>query len=728
MPIDIEQPGGIAAQEASLELGGTEKQFAELIRSFISEEQKARDDRKGDIQKERDTYIIENALTTKEDPDVPFPNSSDLAFPFAKEDLRKMKPLFVNTIFAGAHTVRFVAPSASSDTMEAFYDLRYKCKLPHFRKTVNAVAHRMLSKGKAFVKVTFEHEVENRTRTFPKDEQLVMAVKNLDSMAQAYESGMLGPQASIHPRKMIEMAIAAKFGWDSEDAEDMKRVESVIQQVKAGDEVLAAIIEVEVKHYSEITPILDHAALTYEAEVPHIQDSEWVCEEKLVTERALVSDSKKYGGKYRNVEALLAEIKTVLKDEKTLSGDKDAETTAKQNEDSDGNRTLRGYVQGFDASGCIKGRVRLHERHCFLQKKFLSAGKKKQLPDGDQYVKAIVTYCPDVDPEVVGPLRTIEYPYDFNGRFRWCYWNWNHNETGEGILSGQGLPEMGAAYYMEEKRSRDAALDRTTLITTPNRYVRRRAGAVPGSFNTLGRPIEVDGDPTTVSYIEQWPALNAPLQTDAQMVRQNRLALLGISDMSGMPNYQDSPTKAEVQAYQQPSQNIIMWELGNWVDGWNKVFEMAFLIDKQLYFFGRNKEQSFNSPTDSVGMKVTQQDFEQEYIIFAGGDFTRIDPAMEAQKMQAAMATMNSDPALKLLVNPVEAGKTYLNDFIGPSKTGRIINKPEDYQRFMQQFVSEYAQAMAAKSAPQRGGRGGGGAPKNLAGESAVNTGALAGA
>jgi hypothetical protein len=128
-------------------------------------------------------------------------------------------------------------------------------------------------------------------------------------------------------------------------------------------------------------------------------------------------------------------------------------------------------------------------------------------------------------------------------------------------------------------------------------------------------------------------------------------------------------------------------------------------------------------------MQVTQQDFDQEYIIFAGGDFTRLDPMVEAQKMQAFGATMMGDPGLRMLVNPVEWAKTYGNDFIGASKLARVLNKPEDYQQFMQQYTQAVAQAMAAKAPAPRGGRGGGGggAPRNLAGESAVNTGALAG-
>lgn len=711
--------------------------WSDLLADWSAEVESFRNKKTRRAISDDELYAYEHGLVGKREPNLPFKGSSDIRFRPGAEDIRKLKPSHISSICDAPHVVRMISSCGTQDKLVAFYDHIYRYWMRDFRERVIAAAHKHISRGRAFVKVTWEQEIESYSKIIEIDKQMREVIQGLPPRVEPPPP----PQPGMPPQPPVVIPgtppatdeqlmgwIAAQCDWDLTDEAYKKRARAVVRQIRKGKnapDFVRAVVE-RVRVGPCITPIQDLNALTFDPNVP-IQDGEWINEEILVTERELRCNSSDYGGKFKHVNDLV-----------------DAIHEATLNPESERSKTIKEIAQGInEGSGDIKGLIRLYERHCYVKQSLLhringtSAGEDD---DDESYVKAIVTYCPDVDPDKIPPLRAIEYPYEFDGIFRWCYWQFRYNDTGEGPMCGEGAVEMGLPFAIEENTARNAAIDRTTLISSPRRFIRKNSGVVPGVHKPIGQDIEVTGDPTTVSHVEQLPALNTPLLQDAEGISQRRKELLGIGDVRTIGNYDRPPTKGQVDTFMAPYQGTQNFEMGNWLDGWSKVFLMVHLLCKQFLFLGKmDKVYRFDSLDDGTPVVLTPQDFQPSYMVFSGGDINRGDPTQAAQKMQAAIATTTGSPDFAPMVKPYYMLRRYLNDFLGPWAAAECMETPEKAEMYKQQMLQKKAELVAQMEFAEQqkankkgsGKPGGGGVPNQLGGGSPItgpNMGAFAGA
>lgn len=711
---------------------GLDGEWKDLLSGWTSEVQDYQNRKSRRSIADDELYSYERGMIGKKEPNLPFKGSSDIRFRSAAEDIRKVKPNHIGAILNAPHIVRLTSSSGASARLEQYYDWLYRYWMKNFRERVIAACHTMLSKGRSFVKVTWECEVESYSKILEVDQQLRDMMKG--RKAQQTPQGMIVPAVPPATDEMLMVWAARQCDWDLDDPSYEARAKSIVKQLRAEEES-PEFVRAIVDRYTEgpsIIPITNLTCLTFDHNVP-IQEGDWINEEIYMSERDLRSKSLTFGGRYKNVEKLLEEVHAA-----SAGGndDKMQKPAAKINADGLRRKTLMDLAQGINDVGEIRGFVRLFERHCYVKQSLLHRDSGINAPvkdEDDAYVKAIITYCPDIDPDIVGPLRAIEYPYDFDGIFRWCYWQFRYNDTGEGPMSGEGIVEMGLPYQIEENAARNGAIDRSTLIAAPRRFVRKNSGLIPGIHKPVGQDIEVNGDPSTVSFIEQMPALNTPLLQDAEIISQRRKELVGIGDVTAIGAYDRPPTKGQVDAFMQPYSGVQNFEIGNWLEGWGRIFQMVHLLCKQFLFLGRSDKQfNFGSLDDGRPVSVNPADFAGDYIVFSGGDIMRGDPQLSAQKMQAAIASTANNPIAAAMVKPYYMYRRYLNDFIGPAATSEVLETPEKAEQYKQQLMQMVAQQMAQAQMKQQNTqqRGRGRPPSQLGGGGAVqgpNMGMMAG-
>ncbi len=132
-------------------------------------------DRNTSIRKDLWNYQWRRCQVGKKDKNLPFPNSSDLRYPIIESEIRKKKPGDVSVVWNAPQIVRYSPGGVGSnqdakDRLELFNNYLYRTHVPRFLETLTSTSDKKYESGKVFVKVTWSHKTEWRTKVFLKED------------------------------------------------------------------------------------------------------------------------------------------------------------------------------------------------------------------------------------------------------------------------------------------------------------------------------------------------------------------------------------------------------------------------------------------------------------------------------------------------------------------------------------------------------------------------------
>ena len=235
------------------------------------------------------------------------------------------------------------------------------------------------------------------------------------------------------------------------------------------------------------------------------------------TPRQLRQEAIERGGKYQNVEDVIE----MCAGEEDESGNKlkqaEKESTGIQDE-------------GDEEQVCVR------ELYCWLPVKHIRRMKGKTFGGDETPVRCVLTYCPDALD--APPLRVMELPYQHN---RWPFEECNF-EGGDRFYDCRGVAGLIKAFQEEYNISRNAAINRRTLILSPPIIAHRSAKIDTKTFRQVGQVYQTDIPPSQAVEMVQFPDIASGFEFEATGMEQFAAEYLGLPDLR-MRGYQDSPTE-----------------------------------------------------------------------------------------------------------------------------------------------------------------------------------------
>lgn len=703
---EIEHPLDIDYKEAKDEKSGPETDLEDFLQELKADVEKDDADRTTFNQKAVTAYQLRRGQIGKKDKNVPFPNSSDLRFPIPEMKIREKKSGYVSVLWDSPKMVRYSPGGPQKDqsknALEFFANYLYRCEIPRFYFTAAAAADKMAEVGKSYVKVTWEHKTEWRTKVFLKEDglkltALIMNIK-YQSAAQASQEAMQQgqsiPKIDVKDEKFkpTKKELVQAFAQtqdppvDLEDEKQRKHAESCIQQYLDGKETMTWMHEVTIAHRPCVQMLPENQSLIFPIGTKYIGDAERITQEMFYNKRQLLVESEENGGTYKNVQELI--------DEK--ENPSAPMTTGRQAIES-----ARAAAEGIQHSPTFEDSYRIFETCCWMPRKhisrFLGVGGNDNTP-----VRAIVTFCPDVDPNTVGPLRIQEFPYD---HYEWPYHEFIYNYRIDRSQDAQGIPEMIDAFVREFNASKNASTDRSTICNSPPTLIWDQAGITPQQFRQVGQGLKTECPPSQAVQMVQYPNLKDAFEFDAQSCTTWIDQLIGSPNLSPLQNRVNSPTKAEVMATVQPSNSIDYFEHNTWLQSWAGVFRQVHYLCKQYWFLNEDSYQFPRTDKPDVVMTISKQDFDGKWIIQSGGDPSKVDPQMELQKWMIALQMATSIGPVGMATKIYTLINGAFSRLLGHAEAAEIMQGEQaakQAQDRVEQMASQNLQRQMENKRPQR--------------------------
>lgn len=687
----------------------TDSEISELIDQFNQEADRALTHRQGAARRWTINYRRRRGLIGKTNPNLPFPNSSDLRFRLSAKHIRELKPLFVLPLLNAPHIVRYVAQdsqfSPAAENLQQYDDYFYRGVMDDFPIIIDEAIDKALEQRKCIAKITWDYRCEARTKTYTYDEvdgeikkmaavKMQTAVKQFQTQsAMAQQSGQKPPK----PPKMEELqvtdddiraAIMAGYGLDNDNELDKARADSAIKQYRDKEDTIEIIVDDVVANRPLIRIVPDLQSILVPFDTTSLNEAEWIIEDMIFTERELREKSVENGGKYHNVEMVIELTKN-----------------ATENYQKRELRQAKQAAEGLSGTELPEGHIRVYERHGWIKRKYIKrfGGLVNSGPD-ESYVRALVAFSPDVATGECPPLRMLEYPYDNEDcENKWCYEDYTFAGGDRRYYGGESVVELLDGIEQEYGIARNAAIDRNTIALSPPVFYRSDSGVNPSSHRQIGQWHPVEIPVNEVAAAMQYPDLATGFNFDAQMSEQWANQILGQPDYTNLQQYNAPPTAQQVEQVKMPSDSIYQLELAKWLNFWGRVFKQVHSRRKQFMFLGGDEQvQAPNVNMEGETVTLTPQDFQGKYLISAGADMQRMNPFLTAQ---------NEVMVFQLLDNPSYAPfamtKLYdrVYDFVssrlGPMKAKLWLPSRQEYdqnkEKFQQAFMELQAKMMLEK-------------------------------
>jgi len=274
--------------------------------------------------------------------------------------------------------------------------------------------------------------------------------------------------------------------------------------------------------------------------------------------------------------------------------------------------------------------------------------------------------------------------------------------------SGESLVSEINPYEKEYIISRNAAIDRNTISLSPPTFIWKRAQFTPSTHRQVGQTHMVSVPPQEAVFTPPTPDLASGFNFDAQTMESKADDIAGLPNLRSLGSYGQPPTAEQVQQIVAPPNAVLQFEISQWLDFFGRIFKHAQLLRKQFLF--DDDEGSVRFPTMGANaefMELAAADFEGEFIILAGGDASRDNPTLEAQK-QFAVVQMATQPQNAPFFNQYEALHQWATDYVGYQKAQAMMRPKQEAEELNAKFMDQVAQNVAAQQVKASGNRGGG--------------------
>lgn len=687
-------------------------QFLESLKEDIESDVK---DRNTYSRKQLTSYQMRRCQIGKKDKNFPFPNSSDIRYPIIEEKIRKKKPGYVAVVMDAAKIARYSPGEGcdpnSKEKLEHWMNYlfrtgastsRKQTVIPRFRENITAIADKMMEAGKSYCKATWEHKTEWVTEVFLKEDgdklkALVEHTKLHGKQAEIAEMVKAGKKPEKIDPKEIEatkeellQTFAAMQGLNLKDKQEKKHAETAIDQYLDGKEVITWMHEVVTAHRPLVEMVCENQSVIIPINTTDIQSAERICHEQFCNERELRQMSDENGGSYQNVEKLLKFF--------------DNKPSADLTDDRLDIESARAAAEGIKQVVEEEGDVRIWEVFCWIPRKhisrFLDVGG-----DDDTPVRAIVTYCPDVDPTEIPPLRMIELPYK---HVQWPFHEFIYNYRIARQADPQGIPELIDAFVREYNTSKNASIDRTTITGSPPTIVSNSSGITPQQFRQVGQAIFTDMPVEAAAKMLEYPNLKDVWEIDAASADSWADRITGSSNSEQFDKRITSPTKAEVQTVTAPSNSIDYHDHSMFLSSLDGVLRQVHSLFDQYGFIGRDKEEIQFARTDKPDEMVTltKKDFAGEWIVKSGGDPSKGDPMQELQRWMILLQLSHQYPDGAAAFKSYDVWTSVSSKLVGYMEANSIMNGRESYDKVQQAMqekaVADLKRQMEGKRQPRQ--------------------------
>lgn len=695
MPTDTIQQ----QKEKALETTPKSDDFREFLADIHNEVEKAHEDSRHWYERAAHNFRRGRGLIGKKNPKLPWKNSSDLRHRMEENARRKFTPPFTTSITQAPKLFRLTPMqseySQMADDLEYYLQYIVTCEDKNFARKEELFAKgRNGPWGVCVAKIIWEQIKQARTQTLSRkemaDKLAPFVVKKMSMMAQA--GVQANPQQGMTlDEEEIPAAIADIFGWSLDDDTYKKRVDDIASQWEDQKEIIKFVDEIVAVNRPNIIPIEDLNAITVPHDCGFLNEAEWIAHDVSMTERELWQRAKKY----RGVKELLDTLKDGL---------------SKKETDSEYKKAIE-YAAGMGRTGEIEGIVRIRELYRWLPRKFITNWKGEKSKD-EEYVRAVITYCPDIPVGDLEAMRIMEYGYNHG---MWPFEEDRYNLNEQKWFSTEGLFDIIRPFSEEYDTVSNMAVDRENLTLSPPIILFAPAKLNSTAFRQLGQVMtsSVPGD--SAVHIPKYPDLASPLKRDAAGMHAYAEEIAGIPGTGSMGPYASPPTRAEVQAAAMPSQGIQSSELMLHTDFWRRIGEQVYQLCKQFTFPLTQQENRVQIPGREKGSykTITPKHFEGDYSIACGAETGRADEFMEAQKLNSVMQILINTPQFTPFYKAYDLVQLWMTKFVGRIDAQVILNDPQMAEQLNQLFQQQMAtmkvqQEMQAEKSKARGNKPGG--------------------
>ena len=665
--------------DEALDLDLQSQELQELIAELDDEVTEAKEAASTFHDELANLYEHRRGLVGRPFPHLPFKGAADIRFPIIDKYCDRLKSVAFNTVVDAPHAARFLPidnpqgyPAAQN--LELYFDFVVS-RWQEWKRTLDWLLDRWVEQGKCVAKITWECSYEPQTTIIPRDEAEA-SINQLNQAKMVGDAKMGNDPKPLDDEQLMEM-LALAFGWDLDNPIYKERAKGAIEQYRKGDKDISLITDKRVYEGARVSAIYTLEDLIVPAKTCLLSDAEWVAHDVYYTPRQLRQEAIERGGKYQNVEDVIE----MCAGEEDESGNKlkqaEKESTGIQDE-------------GDEEQVCVR------ELYCWLPVKHIRRMKGKTFGGDETPVRCVLTYCPDALD--APPLRVMELPYQHN---RWPFEECNF-EGGDRFYDCRGVAGLIKAFQEEYNISRNAAINRRTLILSPPIIAHRSAKIDTKTFRQVGQVYQTDIPPSQAVEMVQFPDIASGFEFEATGMEQFAAEYLGLPDLR-MRGYQDSPTATQVQQVQEPANAVLRRRLELFHDFLGRVFQQVFHLERQYRFKADQEGMQYpNVGNPEETRMITPTEFQGEFIIQSGGDLQRMDNMLANQMMFLAYQDAQQ-PYSAPYVNPYDVKHYFYTKTLGPLAARTWLKPREQAAQAEQQFMQQQAQAMAQMQA--KGGR-----------------------
>jgi hypothetical protein len=653
------------------------------------------------FERARRNYDMYRGMIGRPNADLPYEGSADIRYRLACMYLRQTRSGFTNAVLIAPKITRYTAVNSAdndaADRVEGYNEDLYRRGIKDFHNIVDYCFSHLGIYGRTVVKVTWCHEFELSTESRPRqpfvDKILGAQALKYQKMAAGWRQQKIVPgekefkQADLSDEE-IEQVVAGYLGWnpDNTDRYD-ERISSVMKQLNGSDDEIEVVVDKVVRNDPHLS-VINYEDLICPDDTKRLDTAEWIVHKLRFSKRALESKSNKNGGPYKNVEKVLEDYKGAPED-------------VEQRRMESAKRKSEGLAVQRDK----KNLFNVCELYCWVKRSWIKRFNNLTDTTPDFMVRAVITYCPEVQPgQPPEVLRAIELPYNHK---QWPFVDFYYNQTEERFYENEGIVGLLWPLELEHNMSRNAAINRTTWAMSPPGVCMEECGFQSNTHRQLGQIHPVDdqafiasgGQP--VSFLKL-PDLTGLPNYDAQQAKAWASEFIGVPNVAALGNYATAPTAEQVNQVVTPAQMIQQHEIFNWLERWGRVFWMVHELCKQYLFLDGRKEIGYTNRDTKEGARVSQADFDKEYIIMSGGDPQMGPQVLLDQKRVFTLQAYIQNPALAPFGDLYEAWRSTVSHLLPFNEAQAFIPDRSKANQVNQAFMQMQAQAAAKLAAGKR--------------------------
>lgn len=398
-------------------------------------------------------------------------------------------------------------------------------------------------------------------------------------------------------KKDLELFLVDRYGFDVEDDEDKKQIDSIIDQLKNGEDVIEFDIE-EVESYPNIEVPLP-SKIFVPSYTTDIGNAERITHEYFLTRHELEEKMDNGIFRYKDLDEII------------------------NGEDDDIITSQRKRNEGVESSTAEDDLYKIHEVYCWYKEK-----------DSEPYSRWVFTFLADIQAHDKALLRMIPFPFEFNS---WNFERFDNEKRYPSHYSSRGVPEQIRALQEVMEKAINNMLIRDEHNNNPiyevldtSEILQRNKTFAPGEFipvSNLGAEIRrIDErqvpDVSSQNIIQLTKAFTEEYQASADQLFNNAT------------NTGGGKTLGEIQQGIQRMQGALSQEIIRWNEVLGKVYTKVFYIMQDRL-------------GDSIyinGRAITKEDFNFPAIIKSNGKLEMANKDLATQKawmrLQAAISML----------------------------------------------------------------------------------------